>query len=125
MNKSIKLLLAIIVLAFTFQLASAKTYSCEIVDGAYFGKDGNEVDKVQYEKECATHSCEIIGDTYYGKNGNEVAEETFEVECETTVVSNLPDTSSNSTIVFMIAGSILVLGTIIFSISYKRASDRA
>ena len=125
MNKGIKLLLTILVLGFSFKIVSAESYSCEVVDGAYSGKDGTEVDKVQYDQECGTHSCEIVGDTYFGKDGKEVGKETFEVECETTVVSELPDTSSNSNDIYVIVGSLLVLGTIIFSISYRKASNRA
>ncbi|MBR3210571.1 MAG: LPXTG cell wall anchor domain-containing protein [Bacilli bacterium] len=125
MNKGIKLLLTILVLGLSFSVVSAKSYSCETVDGAYYGKDGSEVDKVQYDKECATHSCEIVGDTYFGKDGKEVSEETFEAECETTVVSELPDTSSNSDIVSIIAGSLFILGGVVYSISYRKANDRA
>ena len=120
-----KVLFAIVVLALSCSVVSAKSYKCETVDGAYYGKDGKEVDKVQYEKECATHKCEIIGDTYYGKDGKEVTQKTFEKDCETTVVTELPDTSSTSEVLYMIVGSIFVLGTVIFSISYRIASDRA
>ena len=120
-----KVLFALLVIVLSFTFVSAKTYKCETVDGAYYGKDGKEVDKVQYEKECVTHSCEIVGDTFYGKDGKEVSQGIFEIECDSTVVSELPDTSSTSKLFYIILGSTFVLGTIVFSISYRIASDRA
>ena len=124
MKKGFKFLLIFFIFILSFTFAFAKTYKCEIVDGAYYGKKGKEVDKVQYEKECVSHSCEIVGDTYYGKDGKEVTQGVFETQCDTTVVSELPNTSSSSNIVYLIAGSIFVLGTTVFSITYRIVSDR-
>lgn len=120
-----KIMFLVLVLALSTTIVSAKTYKCETVDGAYYGKDGKEVDKVQYEKECATHKCEIVGESYFGKDGKEVTQETFEKNCNTTVVSDLPDTASTSSLISIIMGSLLMLGTIVFSISYRKADDRA
>ena len=95
---------------------SAKKYSCEIVDGAYYNKNGKEVDKVEYEKSCVTHTCEIVGDTYYGKDSKTVNKETFEKDCKTAVVESLPNTSSNIStisIIFTIIGTLMILATII------------
>ena len=124
MKKGIKFLFVAMVLTLSLTVASAKTKTCEIVDGAYYGKDGEEVDKVQYEKECNTHSCEIVGDTYFGKDGKEVSLSTFESECDTTVVSDLPNTASNIELLFVVIGSGLILGTMILSISYRLVSDK-
>ena len=61
---------------------------CEYTNGKYYGKNGNEVDKTTYEKECTTpepekHYCEYTDGKYYGKNGNEVDKTTYEKECTT------------------------------------------
>ena len=56
MKKGIKLCLSIVtvfVILSTFMFVNAKSYKCEVVDGAYYGKDGTEVDKVQYETKMA------------------------------------------------------------------------
>lgn len=124
MKKGIKLLFAVMLMAFSVTVASAKSYSCQVVDGAYYGKDGSEVDKVQYEKECSSHSCEIVGDSYFGKDGSEVSKSTFESECDTTVVTDFPDTASSSDLLYVLIGAGLVLGTVIVSVSYRRVSDR-
>ncbi len=126
MKNGFKLLFTIMIIVLSFTFASAKeSYKCETVDGAYYGKDGKEVDKVQYEKECTSHSCEIVGDVYYGQDGKEVDKATFESDCDTTVVTDLPDTNSSNEVLYIIVGGCLILGTTILSISYRRASDRA
>ena len=57
---------------------------CKIVNGKYYGKNGNVVDKTTYENECVTKRyCEIVNGTYYGKTGNVVDKETYENECTT------------------------------------------
>ena len=33
------------------------------------GKEGFEVEKPVYEKECFKHTCEKVGDSYFGKDG--------------------------------------------------------
>ncbi len=121
MKKGIQLLLLVLCL-FSVTFVSAKKYTCETVDGAYYGKDGKEVDKVQYEKECSTHQCEIVGDTYYGADGKSVSRDTFEKECDASVVSELPDTGSHfspTEIFFMIIGSIFLLGGTIFTVTSR------
>ena len=125
MKKGFKVLFVIFALLLSFNVVSAKSKACTIVDGAYYGKDAKEVDKVQYEKECVSHSCEIVGDTYFGKDGKEVTQGTFENQCNVTVVSELPDTASSSDLILIIIGGSLILGSIIVSISYRLASDRA
>ena len=122
MKKGIQLLL-ILLLVLSVNVVSAKEYKCETVDGAYYGKDGNEVDKVQYENECLTHSCEIVGDSYYGENGNKVDKKTFEKECDATVVSDVPDTGSSispTELIFTILGSCFILGAVAMSIAHHR-----
>ena len=53
---------------------------CEFADGKYYGKEGNEVDKKTYIKECK-HVCEFTDNKYYGKDGEEVDKKTFNKEC--------------------------------------------
>ncbi len=125
MKKGLKVLFTVLIMVLSITFVSAKTYKCETVDGAYYGKSGKEVDKVQYEKECLAHSCEIVGDTYYGKDGKEVTQGVFESQCNSTVVNDLPDTASTNNTLLIILGSVFVLGTVIFSISYRIVSDRS
>lgn len=125
MKKCIQIFILLLAVC-SMNVAFAESYSCETVDGAYYGKDGSEVDKVQYEKECTSHNCEIVGDTYYGKNGDSVSEEVFEDECDANVVTEFPDTASKvspTEIFFAILGSVFLLGSIILSITYRRISD--
>ena len=62
-----------------------EVHKCKIINGVYYGKDGNVVDEATYKKECEpeeVHKCEKINGVYYGKNGNVVDAETFKKECE-------------------------------------------
>lgn len=124
MKTGVKVLFTVLIMILSITVVSAKSYKCETVDGAYYGKNGKEVDKVQYEKECVTHSCEIVGDTYYDENGNEVNQAQFETACNANVVSEMPDTASTSNYLSILIGSAIILGTTVFSISYRRVSDR-
>jgi len=68
-----------------------ETYKCEVVNGVYYGKNGNVVTKEVYEKECTTpetHKCEVISGVYYGKDGNVVTKEVYDKECTTPVVEH-------------------------------------
>ncbi len=60
-------------------------YSCEIVDGVYYDKEGNVVDEETYNRECnpveEKHVCEIVDGKYYGKDGVEVSEDVYNEEC--------------------------------------------
>ncbi|MDD6223955.1 MAG: hypothetical protein PUB18_03040 [bacterium] len=63
---------------------------CEIVNGKYYDKKGNVVDKVAYEKDCTTpkpepekHYCEIVNGKYYDKKGNVVDKVAYEKDCTT------------------------------------------
>ena len=124
MKKILKTLVLTIIGGIIMPMAvSAKSYSCEIVDGAYYNKNGKEVDKVEYEKSCVTHTCEIVGDTYYGKNSKKVDKSTFEKECEVSVVEELPSTSSNIStisITFSIIGGIMIVSTILGMKKYAK-----
>ena len=54
--------------------------SCEYTGGKYYGKEGNEVDEKQYNKECG-HVCEYTDGKYYGRDGKVVGKKTYEKEC--------------------------------------------
>lgn len=59
-------------------------YSCEIVDGEYWGKEYEKVDKETYEKECTTpktYRCKVINGEYWGKNYKVVDYETYKKDC--------------------------------------------
>lgn len=60
--------------------------SCKIINGKYYGKNGTEVSKDQYDKECEESpngkKCQIINGVYYGKNGTIVTEGRFKIECD-------------------------------------------
>ena len=56
--------------------------NCSIYQGVYYGKDGNIVSAIEYDKQCNTHVCEILSDgTYFGKNGTIVDSSTYLSEC--------------------------------------------
>ena len=62
----------------------AMKYYCQYVNGSYYGKTGDKVDKATYEKECnleEKYYCKYINGVYYGKEGNTVSKETYEKEC--------------------------------------------
>ncbi len=59
-------------------------YYCQYVNGAYYGKNGNVVDKPTYDQQCGLETkyyCKYINGAYYGKNGNLVSKDTYEEEC--------------------------------------------
>ena len=123
MKNIIKLFYVLIVMMLSITVARAHSKTCEIYDGIYYGKDGHEVDKVQYEIECLPHSCEIVGDKYFGKNGNIVSYEAYKNECESTSVTT-PSTGSDISpiyVFFMILGSGIIIGTIFVLTSTKKA----
>lgn len=88
---------------------------CKVVDGAYYGRSGEETDKGTYEKECVSHSCELVADAYFGVNGNEVSKETFENECGALVYEYFPDTASDSATatLLILIGLAIVSGTVL------------
>ena len=59
--------------------------TCEIKDGKYYGKNGDEVTKDEYQKQCETPkpTCEIKDGKYYDKTGNEVTKDEYQKQCET------------------------------------------
>jgi len=57
-------------------------YSCVVVDGTYWGKNFNKVDKATYEKECLPkYSCAVVDGVYWGKNYIKVDKATYDKEC--------------------------------------------
>ncbi len=67
-------------------------YQCKVVYNTYFGKNGLQVSKLNYQKECETHICEKLSDgTLFGKNGTIVDNVTYRKECEKIVCERLSD----------------------------------
>lgn len=65
-----------------------KKYYCQIVNGKYYSKSGNVVNKKAYENECGKitnfetkYYCVKANGKYYGKNGNIVNRSTYDKEC--------------------------------------------
>ncbi len=83
---------------------------CEKVGDNYFGKDGNVVTEEEYRKQCV-HTCEIHNNQYYGKDGSVVNKDTYQAECEETTVV-VPDTATNplTAFLYIISGTLVVLG---------------
>ena len=53
---------------------------CQVENGKYYGKDGNEVTEKVYRDECLK-ICKVENGKYYGKDGNEVTEKVYKDEC--------------------------------------------
>ena len=61
-----------------------KIHSCEIINGVYYNKSGNNVSKIDYEKSCGQVTnlqCQSINGKYYDPNGNMVGLEDYEKLC--------------------------------------------
>ena len=67
-------------------LETTKICYCNTASNICYGKNGTDVSKGTYEKECLK-ACYQSGGKYYGKDGTEVSKETYEEEC-------LPNTGS-------------------------------
>ena len=64
---------------------------CKAVKGIYYGKDGQQVNKETYDKECGTtptepkkYSCQVVDGKYYDKNGNVVDKTAYDKSCTPT-----------------------------------------
>lgn len=60
---------------------------CEVDNGKYYGKNGDEVTKEVYDRECGVVEkkvCKVEDGKYYGLEGNEVTEDVYKKECEQT-----------------------------------------
>ena len=90
-----------------------KTYNkecgkvCTIENDKYYGKDGKEVDKDTYTKECSK-ICVVENDKYYGKNGKEVDEKTYNKECSSAVIT-VPNTSANQSALMLAIGLLFIV----------------
>ena len=96
--------------------------SCEYENGKYYGKDGSEVDKKTYDKECG-HYCEVVNGKHYGKNGKEVDQNTYNKECGQEVV--VPNTSAN--IIFWIVGLgvlAVIIGTSFLIVASNKKTEK-
>ena len=61
-------------------------YQCAYIDGQYWGKNYNKVDKATYEKECTkpvTYNCKEVNGVYWGSNNTIVDKATYEKQCKT------------------------------------------
>ncbi len=67
------------------ELTLTKKRSCEYDKDTkkYYGKDGSEVNKEEYQKQCDPRSCEYDKDTkkYYGKDGSVVTKDEYTKQC--------------------------------------------
>ena len=67
-------------------IISCQAPKCKVVNGYYFGKDGNNVSKSTYEAECtttpSTPKCEYKNGKYYDKNGKVVSEVDYIISCQ-------------------------------------------
>ena len=63
-------------------------YSCRVVNGKYYDKEGNVVSKIEYDKSCSTapekYSCKVVNGKYYDKDGNVVSKAEYDKSCGTT-----------------------------------------
>ncbi len=55
--------------------------SCDEVNGKYYNKKGEVVDKIAYSIDCEPHTCEPVGSVYFGKKGTQVSFEEYTKEC--------------------------------------------
>ena len=68
-------------------------YSCKVVNGTYYDKNGNVVSKTEYDKSCNTqpeptkYSCKVVNGKYYDKNGNVVSKTEYDKSCNTIPVT--------------------------------------
>ena len=65
-------------------------YSCRIVDGKYYDKNGKVVNREEYNNVCTSsnnYSCRIVNGKYYDKNGNVVSETAYKNSCGETKYS--------------------------------------
>ncbi len=105
-----------------------KTYNkecgkaCTVENDKYYGKDGNEVDKNTYNEECGK-VCKTENGKYYGKNGNEVDEKTYNKECASSVIT-VPNTLSNQSITALVMGIIFIVsGLGLITYRYKMSKN--
>ena len=54
---------------------------CEIKNGKYYDKNGNQTSEVEYIKSCQAPVCKIVNGYYFGKNGQSVTKSRYEREC--------------------------------------------
>ena len=58
------------------------SYKCEYKNGKYYDSKGNVVSKVDYLISCEKPKCKIIDGYYFGKNGSQVSKSTYEKQCK-------------------------------------------
>lgn len=65
--------------------------SCDYVNGKYYNKKGEVVDKTTYSIDCEPHNCEPVGDVYFGNNGTQVSYEDFVIQCKKPICKKVGD----------------------------------
>ncbi len=76
---------------FSYQLAKISRV-CSLFQNKYYGKNGEEVNELTYQKECEKHYCEILSDqTHYDSAGKETDELGYQKSCEVNVCKKFPD----------------------------------
>ncbi len=63
-----------------------QSYSCKVVNGKYYDKNGKVVSKAEYDKSCTTpetYSCKVVNGKYYDKNGKVVSKAEYDKSCTT------------------------------------------
>ena len=62
-----------------------QNYVCMILDGIYYGENGNQVTEEEYYEQCCNYTCTIIDNQYYfDSHGNSVTYEEFIEDCSNT-----------------------------------------
>ena len=69
--------------------------------------------------------CKIVNDTYYGKDGEQITKEEYEKICVPAVVVNVPSTGTSTDSTNVVAGSILVLSGLGLIFHYNRKKNHA
>ena len=69
-----------------------QNYVCMILDGTYYGENGNKVTEEEYYEQCCNYTCTVIDNKYYfDSNGNSVTYEEFVEDCSNTDIVVDPD----------------------------------
>lgn len=58
-----------------------KKHICEVLDGRYYGANGQEVDKVSYYQQCTDVICKIHEGIYFDRNGKQTTEIGYQESC--------------------------------------------
>ena len=84
---------------------------CMILDGTYYGEDGDVVSEEEYYEQCCNYTCTIIDDKYYfDSNGNSVTYDEMIEDCsETDIVVDNPQTGFNYGYIMLPIGIVSII----------------